>query len=312
MQTKPFIAAAVQASPVYLDREATIDKACGLIADAASQGARLIVFPEAFVPGYPDWVWVVPPGAGKAVLNEMHRRLTAAAVSIPDAGVARLGKAAKAAKAHVAIGVHERNVEASGATLYNTLLFLGPDGEILGRHRKLMPTAAERMVWGQGDGASLRAIDTPLGRLGGLLCWENFMPLARQALYQEGVQVHAAPTWDSSPGWLDSMKHVAKEGGMFVVSCCQAIRMDEIPDALPFKELYPEGREWVNKGNSCIVDPRGRLLAGPLEAEQGLLLAEIDLDAIAEWKWQFDAAGHYARPDVFDFSVRPRARDADD
>lgn len=301
MDIAPFTVATVQTSPVFLDPVATVDKACALIAEAARAGAKLVAFPEAFVAGYPDWVWVLPPGTRKPELDAMNRRLHAAAVTVPDAHTERLCKAAKAAKVHVSICIHERNSEASGASLFNTLLLIDDGGRVLGRHRKLVPTGAERLVWARGDGRSLRGYESPVGRLGGLLCWENFMPLARQALYEQGVQLHLAPTWDSSPGWLVSMQHIAKEGGMFVVSSCMALRMDELPDDLPFKDLYPQDREWVNKGNSCIVDPKGRIIAGPLCEEQGILYAEIDLGLIAEWKWMFDAAGHYARRDVFEF-----------
>ena len=295
--------AAVQHSSVFLDRDGSIDKACALIAEAAAAGARLAVFPEAFVPAYPDWVWVVPNSRG-AVLNDLYRELLDNAVSVPDESTERLCEAARAGGISVAIGVNERNRESSGASLFNTLLFISDRGELLGAHRKLMPTGGERTVWAQGDGSTLFAFDTAAGRLGGLLCWENYMPLARQAMYQLGTQVHAAPTWDSSEGWLLAMRHIAREGGMFVVSCCQALRMDEIPDRYDFKALYPPGREWVNKGNSCIVDPTGKLLAGPLAEAQDILYAELDLGLVAAAKRMFDAAGHYARPDVFRFAVR--------
>jgi nitrilase len=304
MEKPAFTVALVQDSPVFLDPVATVDKACKLITEAAKVGASLILFPEAFVAGYPDWVWLLPPGTKKPLLDEMNRSLLATAVSLPDTHTDRLRKAAKAAKIQVAIGVHERNSEASGASLYNTLLFIDERGELMGKHRKLMPTGAERLVWAQGDGSTLSAYDTGLGRIGGLICWENYMPLARQALYQQGVQLHLAPTWDSSPGWQVSMQHIAKEGGMFVLSCCMALRVDEIPDRYAFKSLYPEGREWVNKGNSCVVDPKGNIIAGPLCEEQGIIYAEIDLGLIGEWKWMFDAAGHYARPDLFRFEVK--------
>lgn len=301
----PFTVAAVQAAPVFLDLPASVDKACALIAEAAAGGARLVLFPEAFLPGYPDWVWVAPPGTQKPVHDAMNRALRESAVTIPDANTRRLCQAARKAKVMVAMGLHERNTEASGASLYNTLLVVDAAGEIIGRHRKLMPTGGERLVWGQGDGSTLRVVDTPLGRVGGLICWENFMPLARQALYNQGEQLHLAPTWDSSDGWRISMRHIAREGGMFVVSCCMALRMDELPDDLPFKGLYPVGKTWVNKGGSCIVDPLGRFIAEPLLEAEGIVTAEIDLGLIAEWKWLFDAAGHYARPDVFRFSVPP-------
>ncbi len=307
MSTAHFKVAAVQASPVFLDQKATVDKACELIAEAAREGARLVVFPEAFVAGYPDWVWVVPPGSQKAILDEMGGLLMESAVSIPDKTTQRLCRAAKAAKIHVAIGVHERNTEASHGSLYNTLLLIDENGELMGKHRKLIPTGAERMVWAQGDGSTLRVHETSLGRLGGLLCWENYMPLARQALYAKGVQLHLAPTWDSSEGWLLSMQHIAKEGGMFVINCCMALRMDEIPDRFPFKSLYPPEKDWINRGNSCVVDPMGKIIAGPLSQEQATLYAEIDLAQISTWKRMFDAAGHYARPDVFEFRLREPA-----
>jgi nitrilase len=304
---KPFTVAAIQVPPVFLDPKATCDKACNLIAEAARSGAKLAVFPEAFIPGYPDWVWVVPPGAKKSILDEMNALLLANSVSIPDSTTEQLCRAAKAAKIHVAIGVHERNTEASGSSLYNTILFIDDKGSVMGKHRKLMPTGAERLVWAQGDGSTLEVYDTPLGKISGLLCWENFMPLARNAMYAQGTQLHLAPTWDSSAGWLTTMQHAAKEGGMFVISCCMAIRMDEIPDRFEFKKLYPEGKEWINKGNSCIVNPMGQIIAGPLEAKQEVLYAEIDLGQVAEWKWLFDVTGHYARPDVFKFAVNRHA-----
>jgi nitrilase len=305
----PFTVAVVQAAPVFLDLPASLDRACALIAEAAGAGARLVLFPEAYLPGYPDWVWVAPPGSQKPIHNAMNRALMANAVTVPDANTRQLCQAARKAKVIVAMGLHERNTEASGASLYNTLLVIDARGEIIARHRKLMPTGGERLVWAQGDGSSLRVQETDLGRLGGLICWENFMPLARQALYNQGEQIHLAPTWDSSDGWRGSMQHIAREGGMFVLSCCMALRMDELPDSLPFKALYPEDKTWVNRGGSCIVDPLGKIIAGPLLEAQGILTAELDLGLIAEWKWMFDAAGHYARPDVFRFSV-PAAEDS--
>ncbi len=301
--TGSFKVAAVQAAPVFLDKAATVTKACRLIAEAAHNGASLIVFPEAFISGYPDWVWVLPPSQ-KASISEMFSGLLAGAVTIPDDSVEQLGAAAADAGVYVAIGVNERNAESSGATLFNTILYLGPDGSVLGKHRKLIPTGGERLMWGQGDGSTLVSFDTPLGKLGGLLCWENFMPMARTAMYTAGVQVYVAPTWDSSEAWQIAMRHIAREGGMYVISCAPCVRMTDIPDRYEFKSHYPEGREFVNKGNSCIVGPDGKLLAGPLEAEQGIIYADVDLSAIPAQKWLFDVAGHYARPDVFDFSVR--------
>ena len=298
--------AAAQHSSVFLDREASIDKACALIGEAAAAGAKLVVFPEAFIPGYPDWVWLVKNSAG-AQLNQYYRRLVENSVTVPDESTAKLCEAARSSGIHVAIGINERNAESSGSSLFNTILYISDQGNVLGGHRKIIPTGGERTVWGRGDGSTLYAFDTSIGKLGGLACWENFMPLARQAMYEMGVQIHVAPTWDSSEPWLVAMRHMAREGGMFVINCCQALRMDEIPEDYEFKQLYPEGREWINPGNSCIVDPMGKVLAGPVETSQEILYADLDLALIPAAKRMFDAAGHYARPDVFRFGVNRKA-----
>jgi len=311
----PVKVAAVQHAPVFLDRRRSVEKACELIAEAGAEGARLIVFPEAFIAGYPDWVWLVPNSHG-AELNELYGELLENSVTVPDEWTRQLCEAAASAGAYVAIGVNERNAEASGSSLSNTLLVISDQGAIVGAHRKLIPTGGERTVWGRGDGSTLSVVETGFGKLGGLLCWENYMPLARQALYQLGAQIHVAPTWDSSEPWLLAMRHIAREGGMFVINCCQALRIDEIPESYAFRQLYPEGREWINKGNSCIIDPMGRLLAEPVSESEELLYADLDLGLIPAAKRVFDAAGHYARPDVFRFGVvagqRPASADESD
>lgn len=295
--------AAAQLSPVFLNKEKTVDKACSAILEAGKNGANLIVFPEAFISGYPDWVWLVPNSNG-AVLNDLYVKLVENAISVPEEATDRLCKAAKSAGINVVMGMHERNAETSSTSLYNSLLFISDEGLILGKHRKLIPTGGERLVWAQGDGNSLRSYDTSAGKIAGLICWENFMPLARTAIYESGTQILASPTWDKSPNWLQTMQHIAREGGLFVISTCMAVRMDDIPDEYEFKKLYPEGREWVNVGNSCIIAPNGQILAGPLQAEEGTLYAEIDLNQIIAAKRMFDVVGHYARPDVFNFSIK--------
>jgi nitrilase len=209
----------------------------------------------------------------------------------------------------VIIGMHERNNETSSASLYNSLLYISDQGKIIGKHRKLIPTGGERLIWAQGDGSTLKSYDTSVGKIGGLICWENFMPLARNAMYENGTQILAAPTWDKSPNWLISMQHNAREGGIFIISCCMALKMDNIPDEYEFKKLYPEGREWINTGNSCIVAPNGKIIAGPLKAKEGILYADIDLNDIIASKRMFDVVGHYARPDVFDFKVKTNNND---
>ena len=294
--------AAAQLAPAFLDKQATVEKACSAIAEAGAKGADLIVFPEAFISGYPDWVWLIPNSKG-ADLNELYLSLVENAVSIPGETTDNLCKAAKQAGIHVVIGMNERNTEASNASLFNSLLFIDDQGKILGKHRKLIPTGGERLIWSQGDGSTLRSYETSAGKISGLICWENLMPLARNAIYQSGAQILAAPTWDKSPNWLQSMQHIAREGGLFVINTCMALKTHDIPDKYAFKKLYPEGREWINVGNSCIIGPNGQILAGPLEAEESILYADIDLQEIIKAKRIFDVVGHYSRPDVFEFNL---------
>jgi nitrilase len=294
--------AAAQLAPIYLNKEKTLDKACEAIREAGTKGAKLIVFPEAFLSGYPDWVWLIPNSKG-AALNELYIKLVDNAVSIPEKATEKLCKAAKEAGINVVMGMNERNSETSGTSLYNSLLFIDEQGEILGKHRKLIPTGGERLIWAQGNGSTLKSYATSSGKIAGLICWENFMPLARNAIYESGTQILVAPTWDKSPNWLQTMQHVAREGGLFVISCCMALKMEDIPDEYDFKQLYPKGRAWINPGNSCIISPKGQLLAGPLDAEEGILYADLNMDDILEAKRLFDVVGHYARTDVFNFSV---------
>src|SRR3972149_6249742 len=291
--------AAVQVAPVSLDRDATVEKACELIAEAGRPGAGFVVSPERFLPAYPDWVWAVPAGAD-AVFNEMYARLLATSVEVPSPATQRLCRAAKAAGAYVVMGMTERNIEASGASLYNTLLFIDSKGGILGKHRKLVPTGAERLGWAQGDGSTLHVVDTPFGRLGGLICWENYMPLARYAMYAWGTQVHVAATWDRGEPWLSTLRHIAKEGGAFVVGCCMTLRKSDVLEKAPaLQPFYKRAGEGINVGDSAIVSPEGEFIAGPLRKEEGILYAEVDVAGTGGAKWMLDVAGHYARPDGF-------------
>nr|AAR97487.1 nitrilase [uncultured organism] len=303
-----FKVAAVQATPVFLDREATLDKACDLIAAAGGEGARLVVFPEAFIPAYPDWVWAIPPGE-EGVLNELYAELLSNSVTIPSDATDRLCRAARLANAYVVMGISERNVEASGASLYNTLLYIDAQGEILGKHRKLVPTGGERLVWAQGDGSTLQVYDTPLGKLGGLICWENYMPLARYTMYAWGTQIYVAATWDRGQPWLSTLRHIAKEGRVYVIGCCIAMRKDDIPDRYAMKQkFYAEADEWINIGDSAIVNPEGQFIAGPVRKQEEILYAEIDPRMVQGPKWMLDVAGHYARPDVFQLTVHTDVR----
>jgi len=294
--------AAAQIAPVFLNKQQTVDKACKAIEEAAQNGAKLIVFPEAFIPGYPDWVWLIPNSRG-AELTPLYVELVENAVSVPDDSTHQLCKVAADNQIYVVMGMNERNTEASNGSLYNSMLLINDKGEIMGKHRKLIPTSAERLVWGQGEGNTLRSYDTDFGKIGGLICWENYMPLARNAIYEAGTQIYVAPTWDKSPNWQLSMKHIAREGGVYLISVCMALNIEDIPDHFTFKHLYPEGREWVNSGNSCIIAPNGKVIAGPLEAQEEILYAEIDLRENIAAKRMFDVVGHYARRDVFGFDV---------
>ena len=302
-KTDSFIIAAAQAAPVFLNKKKTVEKACNIIQKAGKNGAKLIVFPEAFIPGYPDWVWVVPNSKSK-ILNDLYAELVKNSVTIPDKSTDKLCKAAKEAKINVIIGMNERNGESSNSSLYNTILFIDEQGKIGGKHRKLIPTGGERLIWARGDGSTLNIFNSPIGKIGGLICWENFMPLARQAMYNGGAQILASPTWDKSSRWLQSMQHIAREGGMFVIGSCMTLKMKDVPDRYEFKQFYPDGRDWINTGNSCIINPNGEFIAGPSEMKEEILYAKIDLDDIIKSKRMFDVAGHYSRPDVFHFEVK--------
>lgn len=298
-----FRIAAVQAASVFLDREATVEKACRLIAEAASQGARLIAFPESFIPGYPDWVWAVPPGRER-ILNQLYADILSNAVDVPGAATEKLAGAAQKSGAYVVMGVTERDTAASGASLYNSLLYFSPEGSLMGKHRKLVPTGGERLVWAQGDGSTLEVYDTPLGKIGGLICWENYMPLARYAMYAWGTQIYIAATWDRGEPWLSTLRHIAKEGRVYVIGCCMALRSADIPDRFAYKEKFYSGsREWINEGDSAIVNPDGEFIAGPVRMKEEILYAEVDPAQMRGPKWMLDVAGHYARPDVFELIV---------
>jgi nitrilase len=306
---EPFVVAAAQAAPIFLDRDATIDKACKLIAEAGAAGAKLVVFPECFIPTYPLWVWFIRPAETRA-LRELYSELLENAVEIPSQPVDRLRDAAREAGLVVAIGVNERNSEASGSTLFNSTLVIGSDGDILGKRRKLMPTVGERIVHGQGDGSTLQVFDTAFARLSCLTCWENYMPLARYAMWAWGAQIHLAPTWDRGEPWLSTLRHTAKEGRVYVLGCCSAMHRDDIPDRYSFKESIPPDVEWVNPGDSVIINPDGKVLAGPVRNEETILYAEIDPRELRGPRFQLDVAGHYGRPDIFQLTVDRRERPA--
>ena len=286
--------AAVQATPVVLDVDATVDKAAALIAEAAGEGARLAVLPETFVSVYPSNTWAHDAGSFSG-WDELWERMWDSSVDVSGPHVARLVEACREHQVHCVIGVNEREDTRPG-TLYNAMLTLGPEG-VLHRHRKLMPTMQERLFHGVGAGDDLGVADLPgIGRVGGLICWENRMPLARYAVYRHGPQIWVAPTADDSDGWLASMRHIAIESGAFVVSVPQYIPASAFEGDFPV--ALPEGKDVFGDGGAMIVDPTGGVMAGPLRGEEGILYADCDLRASLRAKRWFDVVGHYSREDV--------------
>jgi nitrilase len=302
--TAPVRAAVVQAAAVAFDREATLEKAEGLVAEAAGRGAKLVVFPEAFVSGYPRGITFGTVVGQRSEEGRDHfRRYWESAVDVRGPATDRLGAMAREHGIHLVMGIIERD----GGTLYCTILFFDPAGELMGKHRKLMPTAAERLVWGYGDGSTMPVFDTPHGRLGAVICWENYMPMMRMAMYAKGIQLYCAPTADARDSWIQTVSHIAVEGRCFVMSCNQFARRSDYPADIP-NALAEKPEEVLSRGGSCIVDPFGRMLAGPDYEGEVILTAELDLDQVARAKFDFDVAGHYARPDVFQLHVDERPK----
>ncbi|MFZ5558599.1 MAG: nitrilase-related carbon-nitrogen hydrolase [Pseudomonadota bacterium] len=295
----PVTAAVVQAAPVAFERERTLAKVRDLAADAARSGAKIVLFPEAFVSAYPNGAdFGARVGSRTPEGRDEFRRYFESSVDVPGPAVDFLAQVAKENAIYLVIGVIEREI----GTLYCTVLFFAPDGAYLGKHRKLMPTAVERLVWGFGDGSTLPVYDTPHGRLGAVICWENYMPLLRMAMYAKNIQIWCAPTADGRATWLPSMQHVALEGRCFVLSCNQFTRRRDFPADFNLAQ-GGDPDTVIASGGSCIVDPLGRVLAGPLREAEGILIAELDRDEIARGKYDFDVVGHYARPDVFRLHV---------
>ncbi|KAB2872111.1 MAG: carbon-nitrogen hydrolase family protein [Burkholderiaceae bacterium] len=305
MNDRRLVAAVAQTSSVLLDTPATIARASSLMADAAAKEARLLVFPEAFIGGYPKGAdFHIYLGGRTPQGRAEFKAYFDAAVTIDGPEIAALAEVAARHKLHVVVGIIERD----GGTLYCTAVYLGADGAVLGKHRKLMPTALERLVWGFGDGSTLQAVDTPWGRLGAVICWENYMPMLRMAMYQQRVAIYCAPTADDRDTWQSTMQHIALEGRCFVLSACQHLRRDQFPAERLHNRLPSTADAALMRGGSVIIDPLGKVLAGPVFNEDALLVAELDLSLIPMGQMDFDVVGHYARPDVFSLQVNTAAQ----
>lgn len=297
-------AAVIQASPILFDRDATVKKTVDLIGQAASMGARLLLFPEAFIPAYPRGLsFGTVVGERKPGGRETWQRYWANSVDVPGPVTVAIGEAARQANAYVCIGVIERDARDGRGTLFCTLLYFGPDGALLGKHRKLKPTGSERLIWGEGDGSTLTVLETPLGKVGGLICWENYMPLARMAMYAKGVEIYLAPTADARDAWQSTMRHIALEGRCFVLGCNQYVTRAMYPADLSGVEDLVDQPEIMCRGGSVIVSPLGEVIAGPLYDKEDILCAELDLAEVVRSKLDFDVVGHYARPDLFQLIV---------
>ncbi len=300
--------AVVQAAPVLFEREATVKKTYKFIQETTKEGAELVLFPEAFIPAYPRGLsFGMVVGSRTAEGRSLWQRYWDNSVEIPSPSTDILGAAVREAGVYMAIGIIERDSEFSGGTLYCTTLYFSPDGEILGKHRKLKPTGAERLIWGEGDGSTMPVFDTKLGKIGGLICWENYMPLARTFMYSKGVELYLAPTADARDTWQATIQHIACEGRCFVLGCNQFVTRDMYPADLREHPELAGQPEVMCRGGSAIISPLGEVVAGPLYDEEGILYADLDMGEIVRAKVDFDVVGHYARPDVFQLLVNDGA-----
>jgi nitrilase len=312
MEREAIVVAAVQAAPVFLDRDATVDRAVSLVEEAANEGARLIAFPETWIPGYPSWIYHAAkwddPGSKRA-----FARLLANSVQVPSPATDALCSAAQEAGVHVVVGIHERDADFSTGTIYNSLLFISSEGEILGTHRKLVPTHAERIVWGRGDGSTLHVFETPFGRLGGLICWEHWMPLTRFAMHAKGEQIHVAAWPEVGDPELHrfATRHYAFEGRCFALCVMGAqLRPGDLPADFELRDAMGAADDFVaaQGGGTCIFAPDGTIVADSAAGEETIVYGDLDLRRIPEEQAALDVVGHYNRPDVFSFTVDERPR----
>lgn len=300
-------AAIVQATPVMFDTPATVEKACQLIQEAGANGAKLMLFPEAFIGGYPKGMYLgVRLGMRTVEGRKDFRRYYENAITIPGPETEKLGRVTAKAGAYAVFGVIEK--EEGTSTVYCTALFIGPDGRVLGKHRKIKPTAAERLIWGEGDGSTLPVFETPFGKIGAVICWENYMPLLRAAMYGKGIRIYLAPTFDARDNWQISMRHIALESHCFVITCNQYLTKSDFPTDLNCYEELADQPEVLHRGGSAIINPYGEYVAGPIWDEEGIEYAVLDLGQIEETRFDFDVTGHYTRPDMLQLYVNEQAQ----
>ncbi|NRR22294.1 carbon-nitrogen hydrolase family protein [Brevibacillus sp. MS2.2] len=302
--------AVVQAASVIMDLEASTEKAVSLTLEAGEKGAKIVVFPEAFIPAYPRGLtFGTKVGSRSPEGRKDWFRYWDNSIVVPSEETDKLGEAARKAGVYLVIGVIERDSENSGGTLYCSVLFFGPDGELLGVHRKLKPTASERLIWGEGDGSTLPVFDTPYGKIGALICWENYMPLARAAMYAKGVQIYIAPTADARDAWQATIRHIALEGRCFVLSCNQYVTKDMYPTDLACYDDLASSPDEMSRGGSAIVGPLGDYIVEPVFGREEILYADLDIREIAYSQFDFDVVGHYSRPDVFTLLVNEEKKE---
>ncbi|WP_223820929.1 carbon-nitrogen hydrolase family protein [Bacillus sp. S3] len=303
--------AVIQAASVIMERDASIEKAVSLIKQAGEKGAKIVVFPEAFIPAYPRGLsFGTIIGSRTENGRKDWYRYWENSIPVPGEATEQLGAAAREAGVYLIMGVIERDSEFSGGTLYCSVIFIGPDGTLLGKHRKLKPTAAERIVWGEGDGSTLPVFDTPYGKIGALICWENYMPLARAAMYAQGVQLYIAPTADARESWQSTIRHIAMEGRCFVLSSNQYVTKDMYPMDLACYNDLDSAPDVMCNGGSAIVGPLGEYVAEPVWGKEEIIIADLDMKQIAYSQFDFDPVGHYSRPDVFKLLVNKEKQES--
>ncbi|EJL40846.1 MULTISPECIES: carbon-nitrogen hydrolase family protein [Brevibacillus] len=310
MNRRAICVAVVQSAPILFNKQSSLDKIVRMTKEAAGKGANLVVFPEVFLPGYPRGLYFgTRVGSRNTAGRSDWERYWENSIDVPGVETELLGELARETGVYLAIGVVERDREFSRGTLYNSIVYIGPDGNVLGKHRKLVPTGSERLLWGQGDGSTLTVIDTPFGRIGGLICWENYMPLARTAMYAQGIDIFITPTADARDTWQATIQHIACEGRCFVISCNQFVTKDTYPTDLACYDDIRQDPDILCRGGSAIVGPLGEYIVEPLYNQEGILIANLDLSLVTQSRYDFDVVGHYSRPDVFQLIVNRQKQD---